>query len=455
MSKVLYFDCFAGISGDMTLGALLDLGVDKDYLSAELARLNLGEFNLKISRKTRQGIAGTDVQVSWPGAALQQHPKPLHFHTHLHTHKHGHKHDGHEYAHEHEHEHDHEHNHEHSYENNHEHTPTPAIPDAHHHSHHHVQRNLEAIEALIKASSLSDRVQAVSIGIFSRLAQAEAQVHGKSMAEVHFHEVGAVDSIVDIVGTAICLDYLGIEKVIASPLHLGCGFLQCAHGTLPVESPATMTLLSGVPVYSSGLKHELVTPTGAAIITTLAEAFIPMPEMVINAVGYGVGDREIEIPNLLRVILAEENSTALLMLESNIDDMNPEYYSHLFPLLLEQGALDVYLTPIIMKKNRPGVILSVLCPASLANRLEETIFLETTTLGIRRVPVNRNSLPREVRQVNTSLGPAAVKVVWRNGAIFRIAPEFEDCQRIAREKHLPLQEVYRQVSRDAQILLQG
>lgn len=421
MGKVLYFDCFAGISGDMTLGALLDLGIEKDYLIKELSRLNLGEFSLKVTNKTRRGISGTDVQVWWPG----QHDHTRHQdHTHEQSHDH---HNG--------------HTHEQSHG---------------HHSHHHPQRNLGDIEALIKGSSISDRAKTVSISIFNRLARAEAQVHGTGIDEVHFHEVGAVDSIVDIVGTAICLDYLNIDKVISSPLHIGSGgFLQCEHGTMPVEAPATMALLKGVPVYSTGLKSELVTPTGAAIVTTLAEVFMPIPELVINMVGYGVGDREMEIPNLLRVILADERSTALLMLESNIDDMNPEIYSHLFPLLFEQGALDVYLTPIIMKKNRPGVIISVLCPATLVNQLEETLFLETTTTGIRRIPVNRSSLPREVRRVNTSFGPVAVKVVMHGGAIIRIAPEFEDCRRIATERRFPLQEVYRQISQEAQNLLKG
>jgi hypothetical protein len=432
MSKVLYFDCFAGISGDMTLGALLDAGADQQYLRSELAKLNIGGFTITASKKTRRGIAGTDVQVKLPARSMHPADKSCcsqadHHHCHDNGHSHMHSH------------------------------PEPGMfdeplqdPDKTRHDHK-LHRNLNDIETLIRASSLNDKVKATSLKIFNRLARAEAQVHLRKITEVHFHEVGAVDSIVDIVGTAICLDYLGIEKIWSSPLHLGSGFLQCAHGTLPVEAPATMALLEGVPVYSTGIKHELVTPTGAAIITSLAEAFQPIPELVIKRVGYGVGDGEIEIPNLLRVILAEQApSSALLLLESNIDNMNPEFYSHLFPLLLEQGAVDVYLTPIIMKKNRPGIILSVLCPALSADKLEETIFAETTTLGVRRMAVNRHCLQREVRRVKTRYGEAQVKVAIRDGRILRASPEYEDCSRIAKAKQLPLQEVYREVSRAAE-----
>ncbi len=423
MTKVLYFDCFAGISGDMTLGALLDVGADLDYLRSELVKLDLGNFNITAGKTTKNGISCTDVEVDWPGKAKSSH--------HLSTSTS-----------------DSQHSHEEDIIPCHHcrQTPKPEPPEEvpvhlntqHGHSAH---RNLQEIEGLISRSSLNDRVKTLSQQIFQRLAQAEARVHGKSITEVHFHEVGAVDSIVDIVGTMVCLDYLGIERIYASPLHLGSGFLQCAHGTLPVEAPATMALLEGVPVYSTGIKHELVTPTGAAIITTLAQGYVPLPEMVVNRVGYGAGDSELEIPNLLRVILAEEIPSTLLMLETNIDDMNPQIYSHLFPLLLEAGALDVYLTPIIMKKNRPGAILSVLCPQPLTSRLEEIIFAETTTLGIRRVPVSRSSLQREIRQVETPWGQVRVKTALREGRVIRAAAEYEDCSRIAREQQIPLQVV--------------
>lgn len=420
MSKVLYFDCFAGISGDMTLGALLDVGADLNYLRNELSKLNLGQFEICARKATRLGIAGTDVQVAWPGKLSSPNiSAPIHYNHH-------HSHDGGP--------------HSHHYP---EHTTSQHLKgggaDAGHIKGQ--NRNLGDIEALINQSALNARVKSLSLRIFQALAQAEAQVHGRSIDAIHFHEVGAIDSIVDIVGTAICIDYLEIEKIYSSPLHLGSGFLQCAHGTLPVEAPATMALLKGVPVYSNGVKHELVTPTGAAIITSLAEAFVPLPELVIERVGYGAGDNEMEIPNLLRIILAQQVPAALVLLESNIDDMNPQIYSHLFPLLFEEGALDVYLTPIIMKKNRPGTILSVLCPLSLAHRLEQIIFLETTTLGIRRIPVTRNCLQRELRSVHTPWGQVQVKAAVCDGRILRVAPEFEDCSRLARQHQVPLQEV--------------
>lgn len=420
MSKVLYFDCFAGISGDMTLGALLDVGADLDYLRSELSKLDLGEFEITARKATRQGIAGTDVQVGWPGKLISPNIcAPIHPNHH-------HSHDGGPHSHHH---------------------PEPTTSQHYYGGgadagHIKAQdRNLGDIKALINHSALNAGVKSVSLRIFQALARAEAEVHGRSIEAIHFHEVGAIDSIVDIVGTAICIDYLGIEKIYASPLHLGSGFLKCAHGTLPVEAPATMALLKGVPVYSNGIKHELVTPTGAAIITSLAEAFVPLPELVIERVGYGAGDNEIEIPNLLRIILAQQVPAALVMLESNIDDMNPQIYSHLFPLLFEEGALDVYLTPIIMKKNRPGTVLSVLCPLSLAHRLEQIIFVETTTLGIRRLPVTRNCLQRELRSVQTPWGQVQVKAAVCDGQILRVAPEFEDCSRIARQHQVPLQEV--------------
>lgn len=428
MSKILYFDCFAGISGDMTLGALLDAGADLGYLRDQLSQLNLGDVEIKARKTTRRGIAATDVQVDWPGKAESHQSHAAADAEDYHTVSSS------------------RHQHHHPHRQN----EATAQGGATRPPVHLPNRNPVDIEALISKSQLSERVKTVSLKIFQRLAQAEAQVHGRSIEEVHFHEVGAVDSIVDIVGTAVCLDYLGIGRIYSSPLHLGGGFLQCAHGTLPAEAPATMAMLGGVPVYSTGIRHEMVTPTGAAIITSLAESFVPLPETVVERVGYGAGDRELEIPNLLRVILAEESTPALLLLESNIDDMNPQVYSHLFPLLFEEGAADVYLIPAIMKKNRPGAILCVLCPVTAADRLEQVIFLETTTLGIRRAPVTRSSLQREIRQVETPWGQVRIKAAFRDGRVLKLAAEFDDCSRIARERRLPLQEVMRTAVRVAE-----
>lgn len=402
MKRILYFDCFSGISGDMTVGALLDLGVDHLVLSEQLAHLQLGGYQLQIVKKPKNGIMATDFNV------ISEDNGGCHSKNHHH----------------------------------------PRTP----------HRNLYDIEAIINNSGLAVEIKELSLKIFRELAVAEAKVHGKELSEIHFHEVGAVDSIVDIVSTAICLKMLKVDTIYASPLNTGSGFVSCAHGLLPVPAPATMEILRGVPIYSSGVQAELVTPTGAAIIKTLAQEFIPLPPLLVESSGYGSGKRDLDNPNLLRIILGSphRDNNGPLLLESAIDDMNPEIYSYLFPMLLEKGALDVYLTPIIMKKNRPGVLLSVLCRISDAHLLEEIIFSETTTLGIRKIAVNREELEREVVNINSSLGMARIKVAGRGGKILKYAPEYEDCQRIAKEQGLALQDVYNILLNDvAAIRLKG
>ncbi len=386
MAKVLYFDCFSGISGDMTIGALLDLGVDEKMLFDKLNSLNLHGFHLQVTHKQVKGISGTD------------------FNVQLTSHKSGY--------------------------------------------HEHVHRNLGGVESIIDMGDLDKEIRELSKSIFMKVALAEAKVHGKHIEEIHFHEVGAVDSIIDIVGAAICITALKPDRIIASPLHLGSGTITCAHGVLPVPAPATVEILQDTPVYSTDIKGELVTPTGAAIIKTIADDFTTFPEMTIRKTGYGTGKKDYGIPNLLRVILGEadtENDTIeekLVMLETNIDDMNPEVYSHLIPLILERGALDVFLSNIIMKKGRPGVLLSVLCKPDQVHRMEEMLFTETTTLGIRRIPVDRTSLERKTMEIETSLGNLKVKAAYRNGELLKVAPEYEECKRIAIEKNLPLKKVY-------------
>jgi uncharacterized protein (TIGR00299 family) protein len=282
--------------------------------------------------------------------------------------------------------------------------------------------------------------------------------------EIHFHEIGAIDSIVDIVGTSICLSLLQVDRIFASPLHLGYGFIDCDHGTLPIPAPATVEILRGVPVYSTGIVGELVTPTGAAIIKRLAQDFIDLPAMVVEDIGYGRGKKDYGIPNVLRVLLgrvAETNDVVLdkihgiprgqeeiILLETNIDDLNPEIYSYLLPKLLERGALDVFLTNIIMKKGRPGVMLSVLCDKECKNELEELIFTETTTLGIRYQTLQRQYLERKIVSLDSRFGPIRVKAAFKGDQRVWVKPEYEECKRLAQEHGLPLHEVYEQLRKD-------
>ncbi len=386
MDKVLFFDCFAGISGDMIVGALLDLGAKEEYLYQQLSKLKLPGYSLHIEKNQRMGIWGTDFRV-----LLEE-------------------------------------------SGNHS--------DHQHHSH----RGFSDIASIIGESDLSQEVKMRSLDIFRRIAAAEAHVHGINPDEVHFHEVGAVDSIVDVVAALICMEDLKIKKVYASPLHLGEGFVHCAHGLLPVPAPAVLEILKGIPVYTTGLRSELVTPTGAAVISNLTEYFGPIPEMVVEAVGYGLGDKNLEIPNMLRIIRARQSSLEhLWILECNIDDMNTQYYSYLFPLLMERGALDVYLTPLMMKKNRPGNCLKVLCEEGFIDELEEILWRETSTLGVRRLQVQRRILERELVSVPTRWGPVTIKIAYHNGRLLKFAPEYEDLSRIAREADLPLREIHAQV----------
>lgn len=395
MEKVLYFDCFSGISGDMTVGALLDLGVDQAVFGKHLARLRLAGYQLEITKKPKNGIMATDFNV-----ILEEHE--------------GYR------------------------------------ADACHRLHV-PHRNLNDIEAIIGNSGLEAAIKDLSMKIFTELAAAEAKVHGKKLDEIYFHEVGAVDSIVDIVSAAICIHMLEADVVYASPLNTGSGLVSCAHGLLPVPAPATLEILRGIPVYSSGVQAELVTPTGAAIIKTLARDFIPLPPLTVESSGYGWGKRELESPNLLRVIQGwhGEYHNALLLLETALDDMNPEIYSYLFSMLLEKGALDVYLTAIMMKKNRPGVLLTVLCHAADAHMLEETIFRETTTLGIRKTAVDREELERKVININSSLGLVRIKLALKGDKVLKYAPEYEDCRRIAGEQGMALKDVYNILLNDA------
>lgn len=381
--KAIYFDCFSGISGDMTLGALLDLGVDLERLKVELGKLDLHGYSLRSERTSKHGISATKFSVI------------------LHS-EHG------------------DHNHQH--------------------------RTLPDILRIIDSGGISDRAKATARRIFDRLAEAEAKVHGIPKEEVHFHEVGAVDSILDIVGTAIALDLLGVEGIFSSPISLGRGFARSAHGIIPVPAPATVELLRGIPVRQSDVEAELTTPTGAAIISTLAAQFGPMPPMRIEAVGYGAGSRDLQgQPNLLRVFLGQVESElqtdTVVLIETNIDDMNHEMLGYVMERLFEKGALDVFFTPIYMKKNRPGIKLTVIAPKGREMDLAQVILVETSTIGVRMIETGRVKLPRETVAVRTPYGDVKVKVA-KIGDRTKYAPEYESCRRIALQAGIPIREVY-------------
>lgn len=432
--KIAYFDCFAGISGDMLLGALLDLGLELEALERELRKLPLSGYRLEAARVNKGGIQATKFNVILTGpvgdhladSEVQEVAQPT------------------------------------AAGQPHEHPYSDQPP-----------RPLAEILRLIEGSQLSARVKATATAIFTCLGQAEAQVHGVALEEVHFHEVGGVDAIVDIVGAAIGLEQLGLERIYASPLHLGSGFVRTAHGLLPVPAPATAHLIAGVPVYSSEVKGELVTPTGAAIITTIVHSFGPLPPLVIEATGYGAGTRDRDFPNVLRGYIGHEAAAVTLpipagrqvrdpfpeqhqasevsagyhhgpatVIEANIDDMNPQLFEYLLERLLEAGALDVALIPVQMKKSRPGTILHVLAQPALVDDLLGIIFSESTTIGARTYEVAKRMLQRETHTVETAFGPVRVKVARLGSRVVNVAPEYEDCRELARRHSLPLKEVY-------------
>jgi uncharacterized protein (TIGR00299 family) protein len=318
-------------------------------------------------------------------------------------------------------------------------------------------RTYADIRRLIADCSLADEVKSRSLDIFARLANAESSIHGCRPEEVHFHEVGGLDAIVDVVGASLCMKYLAITEIYASRIPLGTGFVDCRHGRIPLPAPATLELLKTIPTYGTGIENELVTPTGAAIVATLATAFGPMPEMTIHRVGYGAGERELAaVPNLLRIVIGSSSPTGksrsgvdhdrILMVETSIDDMNPEIFGYLMDRLFEDGALDVYYIPIFMKKNRPATLIQVLAPLDRREVISQRLFAETTTTGIRCHEIQRQLLPREVVEVETSFGRLPVKRVCGVGGNFRLVPEFDVCKKIAVANRLPLQAVYEKIA---------
>jgi len=377
--RTLYFDCFAGASGDMILGAMVAAGVDANTLREQLSLLNVEGFKIDFETVDRSGLSATYARVET-----------------VREHKH---------------------------------------------------RHLADVRRIIENSSVSDAAKELSIRIFTRLAEAEARVHNEPIEKVHFHEVGALDAIVDVVGAAICFDLLKIDRFVSSPLHVGGGMTEMAHGRFPVPPPAVTELLHGVPFYSGDIKGELLTPTGAAIITTVCEEYGPIPRIKADRTGYGAGTREYEnFPNVLRVLVGETEadgatSQRLWMIETNLDDASPQIVGHVMDRVFEAGALDCYFTPVQMKKNRPGVLLSVLCGASEKEAVMTLLFTETTTLGIRSYEVERRALRRTVVQVETQYGPIDVKVAHLNGHVVNEMPEFEQCRNAAISADVPLKVV--------------
>jgi pyridinium-3,5-bisthiocarboxylic acid mononucleotide nickel chelatase len=409
--KVLYFDCFAGAAGDMVLGALIDAGVKLEDVRRALGSLAISPATVWTERVTRTGIAATKFCVKGEHAPLD--------HAHDHSRDQGHGHD-------------HGHHHGHS----HVHT------EAHEEKHLLVHRTLADINRLIDGSALSQTGRDRAKELFARLGEAEAAIHGTSLEQVHLHEVGALDSIIDIVGTVFAMETLGAERVVASALNVGSGSIRTAHGVYPVPAPATARLLKDVPIYAGAQQVEMVTPTGALLITGYAQEFGPVPPMRVAQIGYGAGNRDFaDMPNVLRVLIGEADAAAashtVVVIEAEIDDMNPQIFGVLMDRLLTQGALDVFYTPIQMKKNRPGTLLSVIATPDQREVLTGTIFRETTTIGVRYREMTRECLDRRTVTVSTSVGDVRIKVAERNGQILNAAPEFEDCIRLSGERNLP------------------
>ncbi len=390
--KIAYFDCFSGISGDMTVGALLDAGLKIETLEKELKKLGLSGYQLEVNKVVKKGISATQFKVKI-------------------------KEEG-------------------------------------------VERRFKDILTILEKSKLDEEIKKETKKIFFNIAQAESKIHQKDIDKIHFHEIGGLDSIIDITSAVIGIKTLGIEEIHSSALPVGKGFVKCAHGVIPVPAPATLELLKNIPTYSGGIESEMITPTGAAIISTLAKSFGERPLMKIERIGYGAGEKEFTIPNLLRVsigekILKDENlkdgyvSDEAVLIETNIDDMNPEFYDYIMDQLFSQGALDVFLTPIQMKKNRPAHMLSIIVYEQNLKEILEVLFSESTTLGVRIREIKRLRLAQQNFIAETKYGKIRVKVGIFKGEIKNIAPEYEDCKKMAKQHQVPLKEVYEEVKKFA------
>ena len=432
--RIAYLDCFSGMSGDMFLGALVDAGVSPEVLEKAVEALKL-EARLEISRVTRNGIAATKVDVYAQGE------KDLPREEYWEKQAPG---SGHSHEHNEEHEHHHDHSHEHGAGSS-----RPGTPAPHRHG-----RGLKEIRGILSRAAISEDAKKTAIAIFENMGEAEAKIHNTSIESVHFHEVGAIDAMVDIVGAAVGFEALGVRELICSPLNVGGGTVECAHGTLPVPAPATLELLKDAPVYSSGLKKELVTPTGAAIVKTLASRFAAFPEMKIEKIGYGAGTRDFPgHANVVRLTVGETQAALkageeqVTVLEANLDDLNPQVFGYVMERLLDAGALDVFGVPVQMKKSRPGMVLTVLCRPEEAAKLTQMIFVETSTLGVRRRDEKRLALARKFISVETAWGEVRMKIASMNGTVTNYAPEYEDCRKIAAEHGIPLKRVMQEAMR--------
>jgi pyridinium-3,5-bisthiocarboxylic acid mononucleotide nickel chelatase len=417
--KTLYLDLFSGISGDMFVGALIDLGVDARKLERELKKLNLGAWRIHVVRRQKSGIAGTKFDVHVEEGRKSKIRRRRREHTH----------------------------------------------DSHDNHHQDDSRNFAEIKQIIARSRLSKWVRKRSVAVFRRIAVAEGRIHGLPPERVHFHEVGAVDSIVDIVGACVALEMLGKPRVLASPVTEGTGWIDCEHGRFPVPAPATLAILGarGIGVTQCDEPHELVTPTGAALLAEFAESFEPMQNLVAEKTGFGLGTRENKTrPNVLRAVLGKSarvqnpkpkthsdgsieldwEADTIAVLETNLDDMNPEILGHFVETVLAAGALDVFYTPIQMKKNRPGVLLTVFCSASDADKFSEMILRETSAFGVRRTIAERRKLRREFVKIKTQFGKVTVKLGKLNDKVIQVAPEFESCKILATRAKIPIKRVY-------------
>jgi pyridinium-3,5-bisthiocarboxylic acid mononucleotide nickel chelatase len=431
--RIAYLECFSGMSGDMFLGALVDAGVPARVLEDAVRALGVGA-RLEISRVVRSGISATKVDVWVDGERdVPWEERRDTGHSHEHSHENPHEHS--------------RHTHSHAGESS---RAGGPAPHEHSHSHEH-GRGLTEIRQIISAASISETAKKTAIGIFEALGRAEAKIHNTPVESVHFHEVGAVDAMVDIVCAAVGAEALGVGEIVCSPLNVGGGTVKCTHGMFPVPVPATVELLADAPVYSSGLQAEMVTPTGAAIVKTLASRFAPFPEMKIEKYGYGAGSRDFTgHPNVVRITIGEAASNDLAaktasetitVLEANLDDLNPQVFGYVMDRLFEEGALDAFGVPVQMKKNRPGMLLTVLCKPEDTSKLMQLIFTETTTLGVRRRDEMRQTLARRWEKVGTRWGDVRIKIASMNGTVTNYAPEYEDCRRIAAEHHVPLKTV--------------
>jgi len=438
---------------------MLNLGVPKEYLFKEISKLNLNsEYDIQINSSEKLGITGTRVDVILKdelnnadniGYKDFEHCSNDIIKDHSHSHVHDEEHNHHDHSHGEDASHNHEHSHPHSHEHDCSHDHEQAHVHSHSGNHEHHHRNLKDIENIINSSDLSEKVKNLSLNMFMRVAEAEAKVHGKTLYEVHFHEVGAIDSIVDIVGAAICLDYLKVDKIMASHVHVGGGFVKCAHGLMPVPAPATVEILKGIPINVGVVQFETTTPTGAAILAENVQEFTSKIDFSIKKIGYGIGHRDLDIPNVLRVYLGEDNSLEKIeeqyILETNIDDMNPEFYGYIEEKLFDAGALDVFKTPIFMKKGRPGIKLSVLISEKIEKDILDIVFEETTSIGVRKYKVEKIMLNREFSKVETQYGEVTIKKSYYKGDLVKYKPEYEECKKIAKENNITMEKVYREV----------